>query len=103
QLGFDDICAVQTQNPRLQRLLGRDTLVNCCDKLLEDLIAQQWPQFRLVRVRKRGDDRLERDAGTLEELRGVEARVGAVDLVQSFRDRIGQRDGCRRSNGPRAG
>src|SRR5437764_5656146 len=84
--GFHDIRAVQAQNPGLERLLGSGTLVDGCGKLLEDLITQQWPQPRLVSVRKRSNNHLECDASTLEELRGIKARVGATNLAQPSRD-----------------
>ncbi len=91
EFGLDDVRAVKPKDSRLEGFLGSDPLVDRGGELLEDFVAQQRPQSRLVARGKCRDDGFERYAGTIEKLRRVKARVGMPYLIQSLGDRIDRR------------
>ena len=70
---------------------GGDALVDRHSETLKNLVAEQRPQFCLVAFCKGGDDDLERRTRTLDKMRSIKARIGALNSVQPFSNDIGRR------------
>src|SRR5271166_10184 len=78
--GLRNVYSVEPFDLCLKCFLGGDALVD-----------QQRPQPCLVAFCKGGDDDLERGTRTLNEMRSIKTRIGALNSVQPFGDHIGGR------------
>ena len=104
QFGFDDIRAVQAARIRVSSVSLAATRSSIA-------VTNCWKTSSLSKGRNPALSAFANAVtiiskamrSTLEELRWVEARVGSVNLVQSFRDRIGRRGGRRRASGAWSG
>src|SRR6516225_8850875 len=89
--GLHNIYTVEPFDVCLERFLGGDALIDRHTETLKNLVAQQRPQLCLVAFCKGGDDHLERGTRTLDEMRSIKARIGALNSVQPFGNHIGRR------------